>query len=178
MYKIYSPCPQAVVWVDMVGDEGDWMAIWHGSTPRPSVRVALRWLVKRYSWKIILVIMSLFWGGKDEFAGKALDDISVDNPSTHFLTTSARPQLGPAPCCFLSPPTDGAAIEATSVPPPPFPNLSLYLFTAGLHNSLARQSSKNSVCLITTTAPPPFYWSVCVCVGVWAHCFSSKHKEV
>lgn len=43
MHEIHRPCPQAVVWVDVVGDERDWMAGWHGSTPRPSARVALRW---------------------------------------------------------------------------------------------------------------------------------------
>lgn len=49
MYEFHRPCPQAVVWVDGIGDEGDWMAGWHGSTPRPTVHVALRWLVKRYT---------------------------------------------------------------------------------------------------------------------------------
>lgn len=76
-----------------------------------------------------------------------------------FSTTSARPQLGPVPFCLLSPVME-QAIEATSTPPPPFTNLSLCLFTARLHNSLAQQSSKHSVCPITTAAPPPFYWCV------------------
>lgn len=51
MYEIHRPCPQAVVWADRVGDEGDWMAGWHGSTPRPSANVALRWLVRGYEEK-------------------------------------------------------------------------------------------------------------------------------
>lgn len=52
------------------------------------------------------------------------------------------------------------AIDTTSVLPP-LPNVSLCLFAARLHNSPARQWSKNSVCPITTTAPPPLFIGVC-----------------
>lgn len=106
-------------------------------------------------------------------------------PSYHFPPPRPGLNLAQHLAAFYLHPLMDPAIEATSTPPPPLPNLSLCLFTARLHNSLARQSSKNSVCPITAAAPPPFYWCVrggtvseWVCVGLWAHCFSSSQKEV
>lgn len=103
------------------------------------------------------------------------------SPTTAFFTSSPRPQLGTF-LLFISTRWWSQPLKQ----PRHHPHSSttfLCLFTARLHNSLARQKSKNVVCPITAAAPPPFYWcmrrdSEWVCRSVCANGFSSSQREV
>lgn len=50
-----------------LGMRGDWMAGWHGSTPRPSATAALRLLVRWYTRKLFsFFLMTVKWVGSPE----------------------------------------------------------------------------------------------------------------
>lgn len=207
MHEFLRTCPEAAVWVDRVEDEGDRLARWHRSAPSPcDPEVASKrilqcritecrrsqngWFVQMtkfhtevpfnryclcYSKKIIFYtsLTAKTWHYKSVLQITLNHHgLSITWPST-FLP-------------FIS--TNGATHWSnlkTPTPSQPF----LSPFTAHLHNSLARQSSKNIICLVTAAAPPPFFIGVrgetvnqfvgllCVCVRVYA-VFQVVDKEV